>query len=475
MTLNNRTKIKTPTSSTSILTEQVKMIDNKNNILDDDRIGLLLFKLSLPAFFGLAVMALYNVVDTVFIGRYVGPIGIAALTIVFPIQMLAVGIGQMTGMGSASIISRLIGAGRISRAESTLGNGITAAILSSIAILVAGLISADHILKMMGASEATLPLARDYLIIILFGIFFQISAMTLNFSIRSEGNARISMIGMIIGALLNIVLDAIFIVRFGMGVKGAAIATVIAQFVSMLYFIVYYLFGKGLLKVHLKNLLIRWEILRAILAIGVASFARTIATSLSVIFINRVLLSYGGDMAVTVYGITNRVVMFAIIPPIVISEGLQPILGFNYGAKRYDRALRALRLAILTTTVCCVVAFLIIYLFPEVLILIFTNDSMVVAMGTHATRRMFPLLSLVGFIMVGSITFQSIGKATYSFITAVSRSVLFLLPSVLILPHYFQLDGVWLAFPVTDALSFLMVMMLLIPQLKELNQSSTAK
>lgn len=443
---------------------------NNQNVLDDDRIGLLLLKLTIPAFFGMAVITLYNVVDTIFIGHYVGALGIAGLSIVFPIQMLSMGIGQMTGMGGASLISRLIGAGDTAKAERTLGNALIATLVFSAILMIAGLSNVDLFLRIMGASESILPYARDYMTIILIGMFFQTCAMTLNFLIRAGGNATVPMTGMIVGAVLNIILDAIFIIPLGMGVKGAAIATVIAQFISVMYFTGYYLFGKSFLKLHVKNFTVEWNILKAILAIGIASFAMIMATSISILFVNRMLVTYGGDLAISAFGIINRIIMFALMPGIVIGQGLQPILGFNYGAKRYDRALRSLTIAISAATVCCGAVFLVLYFLPEPFIRIFTADSELVALGAYAAKRLFFLLYLIGFIMVGSISFQALGKAAKSFIASVSRSALFLLPSVLILPRFLQVDGVWLAFPVTDALTFILVLMLLIPQIKELRR-----
>jgi putative MATE family efflux protein len=445
-------------------------MSNNQNVLDDDRIGRLLLKLALPAFFGMAVMTLYNVVDTIFIGHYVGPLGIAALSIVFPVQMLSMGIGQMMAMGGASLISILIGGNNIARAERALGNAITPAIVLSAVLMIIGLSNTDFWLRLIGSSETILPYARDYMQIILVGMFFQTFAMVLNFLIRAEGNARVPMTGMIIGAGLNIILDAIFIIPLGMGVRGAALATIIAQLISVMYFVVYYLTGRSFLKVHLRSLIIEWDILRSILAIGVASFARTMAGSLSAFVVNRTLGSYGGDLALSAFGIINRIMMFAVMPGIVIGQGLQPVLGFNYGAKRYDRALRAIKIAMVAATACGAGVFLALYFLPEPFIRIFTPDSELISLGSYATRRIFFFLYLIGFMMVGSLIFQSIGKATKSFVTSVARPFLFLLPSVFILPHYWQLDGVWLAFPFTDALTFILTLILLIPQIRELRR-----
>jgi putative MATE family efflux protein len=449
------------------------MNNRETNVLDDDRIGRLLLKLSLPAFMGMFVMALYNVVDTIFIGHYVGPLGIAALSIVFPIQMLTMGIGMMMGMGGASLISRLIGAANTPRAERALGNALTFTLIIAAVLMIAGLLNRDLWLRLMGASETILPYARDYMTIILSGTFFRAFAMAQNFLIRATGNARVPMIGMSMGAGLNIALDAIFIIPLGMGVKGAALATLIAQLITSLYFLRYYLSGKSFLKVHLQNLVIKWDILKSILAIGISSFARTAAQSLAVIFVNRTLLAFGGDLAISSYGLIQRIMIFALMPSIVIGQGMQPILGFNYGAKRYDRALKVTKISIITATSYSIIAFFALYFAPELFIRIFTTDSELIVLTAYAARHIFFAVYLIGFIIVGSIVFQAIGKAPQAFVTAVARPALFLLPLVFILPNYWQLDGAWLAFPITDALTSILVLVLLIPEMKMFRRSQT--
>ena len=442
------------------------MDDHSRSVLDDDRIGHLLLKLSLPAFMGMFVMTLYNVVDTIFIGHYVGPLGIAGLSIVFPIQMLTMGIGQMTGMGGASLVSRLIGARNTPRAEHALGNALTFTIIISAVLMIAGLWNPDLWLRLMGSSDTVLPYARDYMTIILTGVLFRTFAMSQNFLIRAEGNARVPMIGMIIGAGLNIVLDAIFIIPLGMGVKGAALATVIAQSITSLYFLRHYLSGKSFLRIQLQNLVLRWDILRPILAIGISSFARTAAQSLAVVFVNRTLLTLGGDLAISSYGLIQRIMMFALMPSIVIGQGMQPILGFNYGARRYDRALKVIKIAIIAATGYGIIAFCALYFAPELFARVFTSDSQLIVLTAHAARHIFFAAYLIGFIVVGSIVFQAIGKAAQAFVTAVARPALFLLPLVFILPNYWQLDGVWLAFPITDALTSILVLVLLITEIR---------
>jgi putative MATE family efflux protein len=442
--------------------------------LDDDRVGRLMLKLAAPAFFGMFVMTLYNVIDTIFIGHYVGSLGIAGLSIVFPFQMLSMGLGAMFGMGGASVISRLIGSGNPARAERALGNAITSIVVLSAIITVVGLSDANFWLRLMGASDTILPYARDYMTIILIGTVFRTFAMASNALIRSEGNARVPMIGMIMGAVANIILDAIFIIPLDMGIKGAALATTLAQILPAAYFIRYYFSEQSFLKIHTQNLILELSIMKDILAIGIASFARTVATSLSAIFVNRVLVSYGGDIAISAYGVINRIMMFAMMPGMVTGQGLQPVLGFNYGAKRYDRALRAIKIAVIASTGLCLLSFIVLYFAPEPIIRIFTSDNELITTSSHAAKHIFLALYLMGFIMVGSLIFQSVGKATQSFVTAISRPFLFLLPLIFILPRYLEVDGVWWAFPISDGLTFVLTVVLLIPQIRELRREGSS-
>jgi len=451
------------------------MENRKANVLDDDRIGRLLVKLTLPAFLGMFVMTLYNVVDTIFIGHYVGALGIAGLTIVFPIQMLSMGMGMMMGMGGASLISRLIGADNIPRAEHALGNAFSGTIILSAVVMIAGLSNTDFWLKLMGASPSILPYAHDYMTIILFGMLFMTFSMSMNHLIRSEGNARVPMIGMFIGAGSNIVLDAIFIIPLDMGVQGAALATVIAQALSSVYFLSYHLTGKSFLKLRPKALIIQWQIMRDILAIGVSAFAMTVAGTVAAIFVNRLLVSYGGEMHISAFGVLHRILMFALMPGMVIGQGLQPILGFNYGAKRFDRAMKTIRIAIIYATCCSIAAFVCLYFFPEPFLRIFTDDEELIAISIYGAKRIFIVLPIIGFMMVGNTIFQAVGKVIQSIITSLARSAIFLIPLVLILPNFWGIDGVWLTFPITDVLSFLLTVALLFPLLADFHRKSREK
>jgi len=442
------------------------------NVLDDDRVGKLLLKLSIPAFFGMAVNTLYNIVDTIFIGHFVGTIGIAGLSIVFPVQMLSLGIGQMTGMGGASLISRLIGSKNIPRAERTLGNAVSITVIISLLISIICLSNIDFWVTLLGASETILPYAKDYIVIILFGLVFQTLSVSLSSLIRAEGNVHVPMIGLIGSAVLNIILDSVFIIPMKMGIQGAALATIISQLANLIYFGFYYFSGKSYLKIHFNNFVLEWKLLGEILAIGIASFAMTMATSISTVVVNKVLLNYGGDIAISTYGIINRLAMFGIMPGIVIGQGLQPILGFNYGAQNFQRALKIIKIAIISSTIWCFLAFICLFFIPQPFVSIFTSDPELIQTSSYASKRFFFFIYTAGIIMVGSTVFQSIGKPIQSFISSISRSLVLMVPALLILSSIFKLEGVWITFPVTDLLATLLTVILLIPQIKHIQSKS---
>jgi len=442
--------------------------------LANEGIGRLLWKLSLPAAVGMFVMALYNVVDTIFIGRAVGTLAIAGLSVVFPVQMLMLGIGQMIGIGGASLLARSLGAGNVPRAERTLGNAILCVCLLGLAITVIGLAGSSFWLRLFGASDVVFPYARDYFDIILLGTVFRVFAMSANGLVRAEGNARVPMIAMAVGAGLNIALDALFILGMGMGVSGAATATVLAEMVSATYLLSYYLLRRSSVRIAMHNLAPELSVIREILAIGVSSFVRTTAGSLVIVLVNRSLVAYGGDVALAAFGVIHRILMFLFMPIVSIGQGLLPILGFSYGAQRYDRALDVVRIAAIAASALAVLSFIIAFSIPAPIVRIFTTDTALVSAGVHGARLLFAAAYLVGFQMVGSVVFQAIGKAVPAFVTAISRNVLFFLPAILILPRFFGLDGVWASFPVADALSFVLTLGLLLPQIRRFRRAARA-
>jgi putative MATE family efflux protein len=440
---------------------------NHSLALANEPIKTLLWRLSLPATAGMFVMSLYNVVDAIFVGRGVGTLGIAGISIVFPVQMVIMGIGLMVGMGAASLISRSLGADKMERAERTLGNAILLILLLGGTLAVVGLSRSTFLLRLFGATDTILPYAKEYMDIILLGVVFHEFSMAANAIIRAEGNARVAMISMFIGALLNIALDPVFIFALGMGIRGAAIATVIAHVVTTLYLVRYFLSGRSSLRIRVKNFILERTVVREIVAIGLASFVRTAAGSFIVVIVNRTLGFYGGDVSIAVFGVVFKVLHFAVMPSRGIAQGFQPILGFSYGARRYDRGMEVIRWSVIIATAISIAAFLIIRLFAGPIIGIFSTDAALISQGTHAIRLVFIAIYLVGFQIVGATIFQAIGKAIPTLILSTSRQILFLIPLIFILPHFFGLNGVWLSFPIADTLSFVITLVLVIPQMRE--------
>jgi len=440
---------------------------NHSLALANEPVKTLLWKLSVPAIAGMFVMSLYNVVDMIFVGRGVGALAIAGVSVVFPLQMFTMAVGMMIGMGTSSLISRSLGAGDMKQAERALGNAISLILILGGTLTIVGLAKSTFFTHLFGATDDVFPYAKEYMDVILFGTVLREFSMSSNGIIRAEGNAHVAMISMFIGALLNIALDPIFIFVLDMGVRGAALATVIAQAVTALYILRYFLSGKSSLRIKVKNFLLGWVVVKQIVSIGSASFIRTAAGSFIAVIINRMLGSYGGGISLAVYGVINRVLMFGAMPSIGIAQGLQPILGFSYGARRYDRGIEVIRKSAIIATAFSVAAFLILFFFPGPIVRIFSTDAALVYQGTHAMKLVFIAFWLIGFQVVGSTIFQAIGKAIPTFILSTSRQILFLIPLIFILPHFFQLDGIWLSFPIADTLSFAITLVMVIPQMRE--------
>jgi putative MATE family efflux protein len=446
---------------------------NRNNsILDTDRIGWLLAKMAMPAFIGMFVQTTYNVVNTIFIGHFVGTEAIAGLSIVFPLQMLAMGLGMMVGIGGLSVISRNIGAGDNARAEHALGNCFTASIVISILVMILILPFMDFWLRLIGASDTVLPYAHDYLIIIISATVFNTLGMALMNLIRAEGNTRVGMTAMILGAVLNIILDAILIIWLKWGVKGAALGTIIAQTVSMVYMLYYYLSGSSYLKIHKRNFTPDFKILKSMFAIGSASFMQTVGSSISSMILIHGVVSYGGDIALSAFGVIQRIMMFSNMPALVIGQGLQPILGYNYGARRYHLAIKGIYMAYGASTILSTAAFIMVYIFPGVIIRIFSSDPALISTGIYAARLAFLALPLMGLVMVSQMIFQALGRAVQAFIAAIARPILFLVPAVLVLSRVWKLDGVFLSLPTADVLTFILAVILMVPIINEFRKAA---
>ncbi len=427
----------------------------KSSRLGEQNIKTLLYKLSFPAAIAMMVNGLYNVVDAIFIGRGVGPLAIGGLAIAFPIQMLIMGFALMVGIGGASAVSRNLGAREVEKADKFAGNAFTSIFILSISFAIFGLIFVRPLLIIFGATETLLPYARNYIQVILAGSVFFSFAMMSNNLIRAEGNARVAMISMLVGAGMNILLDPVFIFIFDMGIRGAALATVISQFLSFLYIMYYMYSGRSSLKIKLHHLKPEWEIIREIFSVGFSALARSSTTSIFSIVVNNSLRIYGGDVAITIFGIINRVIAFIFFPILGVAQGMQPIAGFNYGAGKYNRVKQVVKLSLFISTIIAVTGWIIGEAIPHVIIRAFIDEVSMIKEGALVFRIMIAMIPFLGLQFVGSILFQALGKAVPALILSSLRQFIILTPLILLLPRLFNLNlfGVWLSFPIADILA----------------------
>lgn len=449
-------------------------MDNSKQ-LGEQKVINLLMKFSIPAIIGMLVNALYNVIDRIFIGNGVGSLGIAGTTVAFPVMLVMMAFSMLIGIGANSLVSIRLGENKKEEAEVIFGNSVSLLVLSSLVLTVVGLAVLEPLLKLMGASDQILPYAMDYLQIILIGGVFQSLGMGMNNFIRSEGNPRIAMYTMLIGAIINTVLDPVFIFVFDMGMKGAAIATILAQFISAVWVVLYFLRGKSLLKLRLKNMMLNPGVVAGILALGIAPFAMQLAASVQNFILNASLANYGGDIAISGMGIVNSIVTLMIMPIFGINQGVQPIIGYNYGARKFDRVKEAYKLAVIFATVIVIIGWILTRVCPEQLVYLFNRtDKELIDFGTMALRRFMLFLPFIGFQIVSSNYFQAVGKPTHSALLGLSRQVLILIPALLILPKFFGLVGVISAGPLADVISTVITGIFIFVEMKKLNASSAA-
>ncbi|MFL0194879.1 MATE family efflux transporter [Clostridium sp. WILCCON 0269] len=438
--------------------------------LRSEKVSKLLLEFSIPAIVGMLVNSLYIVVDRMFIGRVVGAMAISGVSVTFPIAIIIMAFGMLVGIGAAARISIKLGQNNKQEAEHILGNALILLIIVSIIVTVLGLILVNPMLIGFGASNNTINYAREFITIILCGAVFQIIGFGLNNVIRSEGNPKKAMSTMLIGGILNIVLDFLFIYIFHFGIKGAAFATVIAQCVNMIWVLYYFLKGNSMLKIRKKNLILKWETVISIFSIGMSPFAMQLAASVVNVVLNKSLGIYGGDLAIGAMGIINGIATVILMPIFGINQGTQPVIGFNYGAELYSRVKKSLKLAIIAATVISTAGALCTHIFPNILVGFFNkSDASLTNITVNGIKIYMLLFPMVGFQVVSANFFQAIAKAKISMFLALSRQVILLIPMILLLPHVFGLNGVWMAAPVSDGVSSILTGIFLVIQIKKLN------
>ncbi|KGX87225.1 MATE family efflux transporter [Pontibacillus litoralis] len=424
--------------------------------LGTEPIPKLLAKLSIPAMIGMFVMAFYNVVDTLFIARGVGILGVAGVSIGFPVMMILMAVAGAVGIGGASVISRKLGNNEQETANQALGNIFIMMVVVSAVATIGAFTFLEPLLILFGATPDIMPYAMDYLFPIMAGSIFFTFAFASNNIIRSEGNSKFAMITMIIPAVLNIILDPIFIFGLDMGVKGASIATVISQASVVLVIAQYFLRGKSTLAIGKQYMKVRIGLVKEILFIGLPAFVRQVGGSAMMVAINAMLIKFGGEFEVGVFGIVQKLSMFAIMPMIGLLQGMQPIVGYNFGANNQGRLKETILLGLKVSTLMSVIVFVVMLAIPDWLMMIFTSEAAVIDAGAQAIRIIFAAAIIIGAQIISGGLYQALGMARPAFLLSIARQMLFLIPLVLILPHLFDLGvvGVWIAFPVADVLAF---------------------
>ena len=443
-------------------------MDKTQELLANEPISKLLVRYSIPAIIGMLVNALYNVVDRMFIGNIpnVGKLATAGIGVTMPITTILIAFGMLVGIGAITNISIKLGEGKIEEADRVLGNSITLSIIIGIVLTFIGIIFGEKILILFGASEQSLPYAQPFVNIILLGAVFNIAAFTLNSTIRGDGNPKLAAIIMSVGCILNIFLDYIFIFKFNMGIEGAAIATVIAQVITAIWGIMYYIKGKSNLKLRLKNIRIESKIIKGILVIALTQFCMELSAGFIHLITNKVLKLYGGDLAIGAMTAITSINLLFYMPVFGISQGMQTIIAYNYGAKQFDRAKKALSIGMIGAIGILSLGLIATRLFPEILIGIFTKDATLMELALNGISIYSLTLPAVGICILGAVYFQSIGNAKMSIVLSLLRQVIVFIPLILLIPKLLGLNGVWAAQPLADIISTLIIVGFLIKEFK---------
>lgn len=437
-----------------------QMKPRKDTILGREPVGKLLVRLSVPAMVGLIVYALYNLVDTIYIGQGIGTIvegqgslAIGGLAVAFPCQVIAMSLGIMFGMGAASIISRNLGSGNRERAAKAAGNAFALTVVAGVIVMVVGEVFIKEILLLFGATEFLFPYAYDYLSVILLGVVSICVTMTGQYIIQSEGRAKAAMLCMVIGMGMNIILDPVFIFGFRMGIKGAALATDISLTLSALYVLLFFSTKKSSIKLAFRHLIPELSVIKEIFVLGIVVFVRQAAKSILFIIMNNTLKTYGGDMAISSFGVIFRLLAFMLVPIAGIGQGFQPIAGYNYGAKKYSRVKQVIKKALLAATLLSLFSFSLMLFFSKSMLTVFNSEQQLLDVAVPALRIIILVIPFIGLQIVGSMYFFAVGKAGSAFFLSLSRQIIFLIPLVLLFSRFWGVTGVWAAFPAADFLS----------------------
>ena len=436
--------------------------------LGTEKIGSLLMKYAGPAIIAMTASSLYNMIDSIFIGHGVGPLAISGLAVTFPLMNLSAAFGTLVGVGASTIMSVLLGQKNYEVANKVLGNVVVLNTVIGLIFMSVALMFLDPILYFFGASENTIVYAREYMQVILLGNVVTHLYLGLNNLVRASGNPKMAMVLTILTVILNVIFAPIFIFALNMGIRGAALATVIAQMVALVIILFYFSDSRKLL--HFRKGIFRMDIRIAkdSLSIGLAPFLMNSAACLVTLFINQQLKSYSGDLAIGAYGIVNRISFLFIMINMGLNQGMQPIAGYNYGARKYSRVREVYMKTVKYATFVALAGFIVSIAIPHAAVSVFTSDPQLIDLAAKGLVLINLMLPLVGFQMVTSNLFQCLGMINKSIILSMSRQLLFLLPMLYVLPMFLDSKGIWISFPIADFLSSLLTFILLLGLMKKL-------
>ncbi len=427
---------------------------NNPHVLGTESVGKLLVQFSIPAIISMTIVSLYNIIDSVFIGHGVGPMAIAGLAITFPMMNLIAAFGNLVAAGGATISSIKLGQKDMQGAVDVLGNTLMLCWVNAVVFGGLAFLFLDDILRFFGASQETLPYARDFMQVVLLGTPITYTMIGLNNVMRATGYPRMAMIISLSSVFCNLALAPVFIFHFGWGIRGAALATVLSQVLGAALVLWHFTRKTTVVRLQRGFWRLKQRIVSSIFSIGLSPFLMNVTACVVVIFINNSLQSHGGDLAIGAYGITNRLLMLYVMIVMGLTMGMQPIVGYNFGAQKLDRVKQVLRLSIMAGACITSTGFVICELFPHAVVSIFTDDEQLIGIAARSVRICVAVFPIVGIQIVIGNFFQSIGMAKMSIFLSLTRQLIYLLPGLLIFSHYFGLDGVWICQPVSDFLAF---------------------
>ncbi len=445
--------------------------------LGTDSLSSLLWRYAVPAIIAQVSSSLYNIIDSIFVGQGVGPMAISGLALTMPVMNLSAAFGAMVGVGSSALTSIRLGQGNKRAAELILGNVVLLNVVMGVAFMALGLFFLDDLLYLFGASDESIPYAREFMRVILIGNVITHLYLGLNNQLRVTGYPQKAMHTMLLSVVLNLVLCPLFIFVFKWGIAGSAWATVIAQSVALGWQLHHFSNRQNFLSFRRDSFRFNRDIVRGTLSIGMAPFIMQCCACVVVIFVNNTMQHYGGDLAIGAYGIVNRVAFLFTMVVMGLNHGMQPIVGYNYGAKNYERVRRILFMTIGWATVVTTVGFLVCQLFPEYVVRLFAKEdgsgdaTQLITLASHGLQAILIAFPIVGFSMVVGNFFQYIGKAKRAILLSMTRQMLFIVPLLVVLPPLWGQDGVWYSTPIADTMAMLLALVLLIYQLRKLRRT----